>query len=114
MGSALIRTQGTTAREMMGGKKCLLVMVVLGLMLWPAVLCAGAQAAANGDVLPALNLQDKMSDQQLAQATGHGCKKRKPYKDGKIVLWDEWAKVRRAPVNNAGNQGQVIISNRSA
>ena len=94
----------------MGRKKWLVVMVVLGLMLWPAVLYAGAQAATNGDVIPAPNLQDKMSDQQLAQATGQGVEKPKPCQDGKIILWDEWAKVRMAPVNNAGNQGQVIIS----
>lgn len=94
----------------MGRKKWLLVMVVLGLMLWPAVLCAGAQAGADAGWLAVFNLEEKLSDQQLAQATGHGYEKPKPCQDGKIILWDEWAKVRPSPVNNAGNQGQVIIS----
>jgi len=98
------------AREMMGRRKWLLVMVVLGLMLWPTVLCAGGQAGVDACWLAVFNLQEKLSDQQLAQATGHGCEKPKPCQDGKIVLWDEWAKVRPAPVNNMGNQGQVIIS----
>jgi len=91
-------------------KKWLLVMVVMGLMLWPAVLCAGAQAAAEGNLLPALNLQDKLSDQQLAQSTGFGCEKPQPCQDGKIVLWDEWSRARPASVNPVSNQGQVIIS----
>ena len=85
-------------------------MVVLGLMLWPAVLYAGAQAATHGCVIPGFNLQDKLTDQQLAQATGLGCEKPKLCEDGKIILWDEWARARpTTPVNNAGNQGQVII-----
>jgi hypothetical protein len=91
------------------GRRRLLVMVVLGLMLWPAVLYAGAQAATDGCVLSAFNLQEKLTDQQLAQATGLGCEKPKLCQDGKIILWDEWARSRPAPVNNMGNQGQVII-----
>jgi hypothetical protein len=93
----------------MGRRKRLLVMVVLGLMLWPAVLYAGAQAATGGCAPPGFNLQDKVTDQQLAHATGLGSEKPMPCQDGKIILWDEWGKVRPAPVNNMGNQGQVII-----
>jgi hypothetical protein len=85
-------------------------MVVLGLMLWPAVLCAGAPAAADGDLLSALGLQDKLSDQQLAQTTGLGSEKPKPCQDGKIILWDEWSRSMPASTNHMGNQGQVIIS----
>ena len=69
------KPQGTICEGNDGRRKWLLVMVVLGLMLWPAVLCAGAQAAADGGLLPAFNHQDKLSDQQLAQATGHGVRK---------------------------------------
>jgi hypothetical protein len=90
-------------------RKRLMVMVVLGLMLWPAVLYAGAQAATDGCVLSAFNLQDKLTDQQLAQATGLGGEKPKPCQDGKIILWDEWARSQPASVSNMGNQGQVII-----
>ena len=71
-------------------RKCLLVMVVLGLMLWAGVLCAGAQASGGQVYASAFNLQEKLTDQQLAQATGHGCEKPKPCQDGKIILWDEW------------------------
>jgi hypothetical protein len=91
------------------GRKRLLVMAVLGLMLWPAVLYAGAQAATEGCALSAFNLQDKLTDQQLAQATGLGGEKPKPNQDGKIILWDEWARSQPASVSNMSNQGQVII-----
>jgi hypothetical protein len=91
-------------------KKWLLLMVVMGLMLWPAVLCAGSQAGGAGDLLPALNLFNKLSDQQLAQATGHGCEKPKPCQDGKIILWDEWSRSMPASENHMSIQGQVIIS----
>ena len=84
-------------------------MVILGLMLCPAVLYAGAQAATQGGVLSAFNLQEKLTDQQLAQATGLGGEKPKPCQDGKIILWDEWNRARPTPVNNPANQGQVII-----
>ncbi len=84
-------------------------MVVLGLMLWPAVLYAGAQAATEGGVLSAFNLQEKLTDQQLTEATGLGIEKPKLCEDGKIILWDEWANARPTPANNAANQGQVII-----
>ena len=90
-------------------RKCLLVMVVLGLVLWAGVLCAGAQERRTG-VRPAVfNPQEKLSDHQLALAIGHGYEKPKPCQDGKIILWDEW-KAKPASVNNVGNQGQVIIS----
>jgi len=94
----------------MGRRKWLVVMVVMGLMLWPVVLYAGAQSAAGGSVATGFNLQDKVTDQQLSQATGLGCEKAKPCQDGKIILWDEWGRSRPAPVNSMGNQGQVIIS----
>jgi hypothetical protein len=90
-------------------RKGLLVMVVLGLMLWPAVLYAGAQAATAGGVLTTFNPQEKLTDQQLTEATGLGIEKPRPCEDGKIILWDEWNRARPTPVVNAGNQGQVII-----
>ncbi|MCK9376127.1 MAG: hypothetical protein M0P73_08260 [Syntrophobacterales bacterium] len=90
-------------------RKCLLAMVILGLFLWPAVLCAGAQQAADRYTPAVFNLQEKLSDQQLAQATGHGHEKARPCQDGKIILWDEWNRAKPASMNNAGNQGQVII-----
>jgi len=95
---------------MMGRRKWLLVMLTLGLMLWPAVLCAGAQAGVDACVTALFNLQEKLSDRQLAQATGHGCEKPKVCQDGKIILWDEWSRSAPAAMNNMGNQGQVIIS----
>jgi hypothetical protein len=94
----------------MGRKKWLVVMVVMGLMLWPVVLYAGAQSAAGASAPPGFNLQDKVTDQQLSQATGLGCEKAKVCQEGKIILWDEWGRSQPAPVNNMGNQGQVIIN----
>lgn len=90
-------------------RKCLLAMVILGLFLWPAVLCADAQPAADRGSCGVFNPQEKLSDHQLALAIGHGCEKPKPCHDGKIILWDEW-KAKPASVINGGNQGQVIIS----
>ena len=90
-------------------RKCLLAMVVLGLCLWPAVLCADAQQAADRGSSAVFNPQEKLSDHQLALAIGHGHEKPKPCQDGKIILWDEW-KAKPASVINGGNQGQVIIS----
>jgi hypothetical protein len=90
-------------------RKCLFVMVVLGFVLWTGGLCAGAQEAADRCTPAVFNLQQKLSDHQLALAIGHGNEKPIPCQDGKIILWDEW-KARPASLNNAGNQGQVIIS----
>ena len=89
-------------------RKCLLVMVILGLFIWPAVLCAGAQQSADRCTPAVFNPQEKLSDHQLALAIGHGHEKPKPCQDGKIILWDEW-KAKPASVINGGNQGQVII-----
>ncbi len=93
----------------MGRRKWLLVMVILGLILCPAVLCADAQQSPNECTLAEVNLQEKLNDQQLAQATGHRCEKPKLCQDGKIILWDEWSKSMPASMNIAGNRGQVII-----
>ena len=90
-------------------KKCFLVMVVLGLVLWVGVLCASAQETADRCSPAIFNPQEKLSDHQLKLAIGHGHEKAKPCQDGKIILWDEW-KAKPASVNSAGTQGQVIIS----
>lgn len=90
-------------------RKCLLVMVVLGIVLWAGALSVGAQETADRSSPAVFNPQEKLSDHQLALASGHGCEKPKPCQDGKIILWDEW-KAKPASVINGGNQGQVIIS----
>jgi hypothetical protein len=90
-------------------RKCLLVMVVLGLLLWVAALSADAQEPAPRYSPGEPILQAKLSDQQLAQAVGHGYEKLTPCQDGKIILWDEWNRPKPTATNNAGNQGQVII-----
>jgi hypothetical protein len=89
-------------------RKCLLIMVVLGFVLWAGVLCAGAQETADRCSPAVFNPQEKLSDHQLALAIGHGYEKPKPCQDGKIILWDEW-RAKPASMINAGNQGQVII-----
>jgi hypothetical protein len=85
-GNAFIKAKELIARETMGRRKRLLAMLLLGLMLWPTVLCADAQVGLDASLLAAFNLQEKLSDQQLKQRTGHGCEKPKVCQDGKIVI----------------------------